>query len=137
MRKLGYPFHSVSTTFDEAANTFVFAEGALPLPQFALEGMVTRLRSGGRTQDGSPEVSYVETSTPGLRGQSGGPIFDYEGRLCTIQVHTVRYPLGFSPVVQQCDRRLEEYQFLNVGVGVGAETIVAFMRRQGVRLATV
>lgn len=132
--KLGYPFHSVSTTFDEGADAFVFAEGAFPLPRFALEGMVNRIRFGGRTPDGSVELSYVETSTPGLRGQSGGPIFDVEGRLCAIQVHTVHYPLGFSPVVEQGGRRLEEHQFLNVGVGVHAETILVFLTRHGVRV---
>ena len=134
--KLGYPFHSVSTTFDEAAGTFVFAEGALPMPLFALEGMITRLRSGSRTPGGSPPVTYVETSTPGLRGQSGGPIFDAEGRLCAIQVHTVHYPLGFSPpFTEQGGRRVEEHQFLNVGVGVSAETILRFLARYGVRVA--
>ena len=131
--KLGYPFHSVSTTFDEAADAFVFAEGAFPMPQFALEGMVTRIRSGGRTPDGSVEISFLETSTPGLRGHSGGPIFDVEGRLCGIQVHTVHYPLGFSPVVEQGGRRLEEHQFLNVGVGVHAATILPFLAQHGVR----
>ncbi len=88
---------------------------------------MTRIRSGGRTPDGAPELSYLETSTPGLRGQSGGPIFDVEGRLCAIQVHTVHYPLGFSPVVEQGGRQLEEHQFLNVGVGVHADTILAFL----------
>ena len=132
--KLGYPFHSVSTTFDEDADTFVFTEGAFPMPRFALEGMVTRIRSGGRTPDGSVEVSYVETSTPGLRGQSGGPIFDVEGRLCALQVHTVHYPLGFSPVVQHDGQQVEEHQFLNVAVGVHAATILAFLAQHGVRV---
>jgi hypothetical protein len=132
--KLGYPFHTVATTFDEASDAFVFAEGAFPMPQFALEGMVTRIRSGSRTPDGSLEISLVETSTPGLRGQSGGPIFDVDGRLCAIQVHTVHYPLGFSPLVEQGRRRTEEHQFLNVGVGVHAATILPFLAQHGVRV---
>jgi Trypsin-like peptidase domain len=131
--KLGYPFHSVSTTFDETADTFVFHEGAFPMPRFALEGMVTRIRSGGLTPDGSIEISYVETSTPGLRGQSGGPIFDVEGRLCALQVHTGHYPLGFSPTVEGDGRQVEEHQFLNVGVGVHASTILAFLAQHGMR----
>ncbi len=134
--KLGYPFHSVSTRFDEEADAFVFADGALPMPLFPLEGMITRFRSGSRASGGSLPVTYVETSTPGLRGQSGGPIFDVEGRVCAIQVHTVHYPLGFSPpVVEQGGRRLEEHQFLNVGVGVHAETILGFLAQFGVRVA--
>jgi len=132
--KLGYPFHSVSTTFDERADAFVFAEGAFPMPRFALEGMVTRVRSGAKSSNGSIEIAFLETSTPGLRGHSGGPIFDVEGRLCAIQVHTVHYPLGFSPVVEQGGRRVEEHQFLNVGVGVHAATILSFLDQHGVRV---
>ncbi len=133
--KLGYPFHSVSTTFDEAADAFVFAEGTFPLPQFPLEGIVTRTRVSDRGRESGIEVVFLETSSPGLRGQSGGPIFDTRGRVLGIQVHTVHYPLGFSPAVERDGQRLEEHQFLNTGVGVHVQTVLSFLRRHGVRVA--
>jgi hypothetical protein len=34
------------------------------------------------------KVKFIETSTPGLRGQSGGPLFDAKGEIWGIQSRT-------------------------------------------------
>jgi len=34
--KLGFPFHEITATFDEATNTFQLAPGTLPLPRFPI-----------------------------------------------------------------------------------------------------
>jgi len=74
----------------------------------------------------------LETSTPGLRGQSGGPIFDTKGTIWALQSRTSHFPLGFSPKVKKDGKDIEENQFLNVGWGVHAELIAAFLKDNGV-----
>ena len=76
----------------------------------------------------------IETSTPGLRGQSGGPIFDVAGAVCGMQSKTAHLPLGFSPR-SKSRRRVTEHQFLNVGLAVHAETMLEFFDRHGVAVA--
>ena len=100
---------------------------------FPNDGMVTRIVSRGMTNDNKFERLYVETSTPGLRGQSGGPVFDTEGRLCAMQVQTVHMPLGFHPTVEYDGKSVVENQFLNVGLGVHVRTIRAVLDDRGVR----
>lgn len=39
---------------------------------------------------------FIETSTPRLRGQSGGPIFDVNGAIWAIQSQTHHLKLGFG-----------------------------------------
>ena len=36
----------------------------------------------------------METSSPGLGGQSGGPVVDEYGLVCGIQVNTRKYPIA-------------------------------------------
>lgn len=60
-------------------------------------------------------LALIETSSPGLKGQSGGPIFDKEGTVFGIQSRTMHFPLGFAPPVQDGTARHKEHQFINVG----------------------
>ncbi len=133
--KIGYPFHDIQATFDEAGGGFVLAQGVLPLPRFPMEGIFTRNVLAGKSRDGKYEVKFLETSTPGLMGQSGGPIFDVNGTVWGIQSRTAHLALGFSPKVKKNGREVEENQFLNVGLGVHPELIVAFMRENGIKFA--
>jgi hypothetical protein len=133
--RLGFPFHAIAATFDAAKNAFELPPSALPIPRFPIEGIWTRTHVG-RGPDGI-ELKFVETSSPGLRGQSGGPIFDVDGHVRGMQTLTQHLPLGFSPDLEINGRKVTEHQLLNVGVGVQSETIVAFLQREGVRVATV
>ena len=45
------------------------------------------------------KVHYLETSSAGLLGQSGGPIFDIDGTVWAMQSRTTHLPLGFAPKV--------------------------------------
>lgn len=76
--KLGFPFYQIKATFNEA-NRFELAPGTLPLPRFPIEGIYTRNIIAGKSNDGKYNIKFLETSSPGLRGQSGGPIFDVKG----------------------------------------------------------
>ena len=78
--RLGFPFCDVPATFNETRNEFALNERAFPVPRFALDGIVARFNRRF-SEDGGSSALYIETSTPGLRGQSGGPLVDTQ-RAC-------------------------------------------------------
>ena len=129
--KLGFPFHEIKTTFDDAKG-FRLEDGSLPIPFFPIEGIYTRDVVHGKSRDGRYVLKYLETSTPGLRGQSGGPTFDVKGTIWAIQSRTEHLPLGFTPVINKDSKPVEEHQFLNAGLGVHPELITAFLTDNGI-----
>lgn len=132
--KLGFPFHSVEPVWDDATQSFQFPPGSLPFPLFPIEGMLTREIL--IEPDGTEPFPFkmLEVSSPGLKGQSGGPIFDSSGTVWAIQSSTLPLPLGFDPVVPGGGGRTE-HQFLNVGIGVHCESICAALDLVGVTYA--
>lgn len=130
--KLGYPFHQITPSFDEAKNGFVLPAGAVPLPRFPIDGILTRIADIEVPDPPPYALRWVETSSPGLKGQSGGPIFDTQGTIWAIQVQTAHFPLGFDPPVPNSQKGEKEHQFLNVGLGVHPETMFGLMKDQGV-----
>jgi hypothetical protein len=78
----------------------------------------------------------LETSSPGLKGQSGGPIVDTRGVVWGIQSKTANLSLGFDPTVPSEDGKKQgsrkEHQFLNVGWAAHPETIVGLLKEKGV-----
>lgn len=130
--KLGFPFHNPKSTFDEATGNFKLEQGTFPIPYFPIEGIFTRNIYGGKSNDGKYDITFLETSSPGLRGQSGGPIFDTKGTVWAIQSRTSHLPLGFTPKVIKNGKEVEENQFLNVGLGIHPLTLVPFLRDNGV-----
>lgn len=131
--RLGFPFHELKTSFNEDTGNFKLPPGVLPIPLFPLEGIFTRNVLVGKSKDGRYEIKFLETSSPGLRGHSGGPIFDTYGTVWAIQSRTQHFPLGFSPKVIRDGKEVEEHQFLNVGWGIHPEVIVSFLRDNGIR----
>jgi hypothetical protein len=130
--KLGFPFTHVTATFDENTKNFKLAEGSLPLPLFPIEGMHTRNIAHGKSADGTLDALFVETSSPGIKGQSGGPIFDRECNICGIQVRTNHMPLDFKAEANVNGEKVIENQFINLGVGVHAKTIVDILKKRNV-----
>ena len=128
--RLGFPFHAIGATFVDATGQFQLAEGTLPLPLFPLDGIHTRLYNVVDPAS-HRQASFIEVSTPGLRGQSGGPIFDPEGVVWGIQSRTVHLPLGFNPKVTVGDREIEEHQFLNVGLAAHVDEVVRLLGSRG------
>ena len=133
--KLGYPLHGIEPTFDEATNTFTLPPGSVPLPTFPLEGMFTRIvntRVPG-SGDGNADPSlFIETSTPSLIGQMGGPVFDAEAVVWGIQSHTMHHALGFRPPVPGGREGQVEHQFLNTGLAVHASVIRGVLDAAGI-----
>jgi len=109
--------------------------GTLPIPRFPINGIFTRTRSFGKTRNGLYGIKYIETSSPGLRGQSGGPIFDVHGTVWSIQSRTEHLPLGFSPTIEKGGKTVVEHQFLNVGLGVHPSTIYDFLKHSGIEFS--
>lgn len=94
--RLGFPFQEVKPTYDVATGGFNL--GSVNFCFFPNEGILTRqLEVSDTPGDPNGRVAFIETSSPGLRGQSGGPIFDQQGTIWGIQSHTGHLDLGFSP----------------------------------------
>lgn len=134
--RIGFPFVGLNADFDHEEKRFVLPPGALPIAFFPNDCIHTRNLLTGNSKDGGYEMLYIETSTPGLRGQSGGPIFDRSGRIAGIQVKTMHLPLGFKPEVATEKGTVVENQFLNVGVGVHVDTVTTIMDSLGIRYAS-
>ena len=128
--KLGYAFTELETEFDPTTNGFkIDFKNLVPFP---LEGMYTRnilFKSQNAGKDmPAIEPKFIETSTPGLRGHSGGPLVDKEGRVWAIQSRTAHIPLGMNPVMAKGERGREAEQFLNVSWAIHPEIIVKFLK---------
>jgi len=130
--KLGYPFYQVPVKFDEVTGNFELSLDAFSFPRFPLEGIYRRNMVVPNSDYGGRPIQFLETSSPGLRGQSGGPVFDSRGTVWAIQSKTIHIPLGFSPTVKDKGREIEEHQFLNVGLGVHPTLLTQFLRDNGV-----
>lgn len=130
--KLGFPFHNIHATFDENTHNFRLAPNTIPIPRFPLEGMYTRNQILVDSNNPQIQTKFIETSSPGLRGQSGGPIFDIHGFVWAIQSRTSSLELGFKPQVKRNNKIVEENQFLNVGLGVHPEILVSFLQQNNV-----
>lgn len=122
--KLGYPFSEVEVSFDEASGGFHLHTENLPL--FPMDGIFTRRKVWVHENTGE-KAHFIEMSSPGLRGQSGGPVYDVEGRVCGLQSHTDHLPLGFSPKLRIGGREVTEHQYLNIGQAANVEAILSFL----------
>ncbi|WP_153800563.1 trypsin-like peptidase domain-containing protein [Foetidibacter luteolus] len=130
--KLGFPFHSIEPTFDDHKG-FVLPPGSLPIPIFPIDGIYTRtvnIQSNGAKPY---PLMFIETSTPGLRGQSGGPTFDVNGAIWAIQSQTHHLKLGFGDN-QKNSKEVEHLknQYLNVGWGTHSLTVTSFLTENNI-----
>lgn len=127
--RVGFPFSDIKPTFEEDTNSFILPQNSIPIPFFPNEGIFTRnvLLNNDSSINNRYKLMYIETSSPGLRGQSGGPIFDTDGNIWGIQSSTQHYPLGFSPRVPNSKKNEVEHQFMNIGWGVHVETLIGMM----------
>lgn len=129
--RLGHPFHEIKASFDDATGKFTLDPQTFPIARFPNDGIFTRFILKNAA-DGSRQVQFIETSTAGLRGQSGGPIFDKEGRVWAIQSQTTSLPLGFTPSVKQGSREVVEHQFMHLGWGTHIQHGIDLMNANGV-----
>ncbi|GAB4020941.1 S1 family peptidase [Spirosoma koreense] len=131
--RLGYPFPEFTNfRYNPAIDDIEWITTGRPnSPRFPIDGIVTRLLSENN------EITGIEMSTPGLRGQSGGPLFDTKGLIYGMQSATRHLHLGFDiedreVMVNGRKSRVSNYPFLNVGQCVHVDVIKAFLRERNV-----
>ncbi len=130
--RLGYPFIEVIPKFHEESNAFEIPK-VTESAAYATDGMISLIGNRGRSKDNTCDIVNIETASPGLRGQSGGPMLDREGHLCGMQVMTVHRALGFHPMAELDGQKYLENQFLNAGVGLHISTIMQLLDSRNVR----
>ncbi|HEY7001945.1 MAG TPA: trypsin-like peptidase domain-containing protein [Candidatus Udaeobacter sp.] len=130
--RVGFPFPEFSNfAYNKTKDQIEWTTtGSTNLPRFPIDGMVSRL-----LVDGSATVGF-ELTTPGLRGQSGGPAFDHEARIWGMQSETWHLDLNFD-VAQDVFRqgkkkKVTSFSFLHVGRCVHVDVLKQFMRKHGV-----
>ena len=131
--RLGFPFNSVEASYAAAADQFMITK--MEVPYFPIEGILTRQLEKSRSSSGYMN-GFIETSSPGLMGQSGGPIFDASGAVWGIQSQTQSLSLGFAPEVKDPANPTapgkREHQFLNVGWCTHPATIVGLLTERNI-----
>lgn len=127
--RLGYPFpefnnfrHNPVTDDIEWTNT-----GNSNSPKFPMDGIITRFGGDGQ------QINSIEMSTPGLRGQSGGPLFDTDGLVYGMQFVTNHLHLGFdikdAEIANEGKKvKISNYPFLHVGHCIHVDRITEFLR---------
>ena len=126
--KLGYPFQQVKASYDESGGQFRLSQGSHPLARFPMEGIYTRTLSAGKSTDGRYEIKFLETSSPGLIGQSGGPLFDSRGTLWGVQSRTDMHSFPIRTRVPGRERVHREVLSLNLGVAIHPELLVSYLK---------
>jgi hypothetical protein len=131
--RLGFPFPAFTNfAYDAERDAIGWTSGGRQdTPQFPIEGMLTRYLG-----DEAGNVMGFEMSTPGLRGQSGGPAFDAQGRVWGMQAATNHLDLDFD-VNQEVWRngqtkKVNDSAFLHVGHCIHVDAMKAFLRAHGV-----
>lgn len=131
--RLGFPFPEFTNfAYDAASDSIDWTNaGKSSSPSFPIEGMVTRL-----VGDATGNVVGFELSTPGLRGQSGGPAFDIDGRIWGMQSATNHLDLNFdvdAEVVRGGKKqRVKDHAFLHVGRAIHVSQLKDFMKTHNV-----
>lgn len=125
--RLGFPFAEFTNfSYDPVNDEIKWTQtGNVASPSFPIEGMVTRLIA-----DASGVVGF-ELSTPGIKGQSGGPAFDLDGRVWGMQSQTRHLDLDFDVdlVVPRGPKRkhIQESALFHVGNCVHVNELKLFM----------
>ena len=132
--RLGYPFPEFNNFEYNASLDDIgwIATGNPNSPRFPLDGIITRFVGVDN------QIAAIEMSTPGLRGQSGGPLFDRDGIVYGMQHLTSHLHLGFDlkekEIVQDGKKtKISNYPFLHVGHCVHVDKIKEFLKEHGVK----
>ncbi len=132
--RLGYPFPEFNNFFYDEANDDInwTNEGVRSSPRFPIEGMVTRFLAENNKMYG------IEMSTPGLRGQSGGPLFNATGVVYGMQFSTKHLHLGFDMVdkevlINNKIKKVNDYAFIHLGQCIHADVIKDFLTEHAVK----
>ena len=132
--KLGYAFPNFDIfEYSDKLNRIILKEASsINSTIFPLDGIVTR-----GLIDEHNNLSMFETSTAGLRGQSGGPIFSPDGVVYGIQSMNSSLDLNFDihKVVKRGlhVKKVDYTPFINLGIGVASTEIIKFLEENKVK----
>lgn len=131
--RLGFPFPEFNNfKYNESTDDLEWiADGVAHSPRFPIEGMLTRFLAEAN------QVYGIEMSTPGLRGQSGGPLFDEKARVCGMQFSTKHLHLGFDMIDKEIRlsngvKKVTDYSFLHLGQCIHVDAIKSFLKEHNV-----
>lgn len=132
--RFGFPFPEFTNfQYDDVDDEINFTKaGNMFSPSFPIDGIITR-----HVLDGQKIVG-IELSTPGLKGQSGGPLFDTNGIICGMQSETVQYHMGFDEqkieILSNGRKTItKNHSFLNVGRCIHVDAIKDFLKLNNVK----
>jgi len=132
--RLGFPFPEFTNyTYNPITDQLEWTnQGILHSPRFPIEGMVTRFLSE------ESRLMGIEMSTPGLRGQSGGPLFDEDGIIYGMQYSTKHLHLGFDLenkeiLVGNKLVKVSDYSFLHLGQCIHTDVMKEFLEEKKIR----
>lgn len=132
--RLGFPFPEFTNfRYNETTDDIEWTTtGVQASPRFPIEGMVTRFLGDEN------RIFGIELSTPGLRGQSGGPLFDDKGVVYGMQFSTKHLHLGFDIVDKEIltnnrVKKVSDYSFLHLGQCIHVDIIKEFLRENSVK----
>lgn len=132
--RLGFPFAEFNNyQYNQSTDDIEWTQTGLQVsPIFPLEGMITRFL-------GDPDngLMGIEMSTPGLRGQSGGPLFDDQGIVYGMQFSTKHLHLGFDLIDKEIMtdvgvKKVSDFSFLHLGQCIHINVIKAFLKQHNV-----
>lgn len=137
--RLGFPFPEFNNFRYNPLNDDIewTNEGTKVSPRFPIEGMVTRFIG-----DAKGVKFGIEMSTPGLRGQSGGPLFDENGVVFGMQSRTKHLHLGFDIENKEIfskgkSKKINDYSFIHLGECIHVDIIKEFLRKHQVKFTEV
>ena len=107
-------------------------EGNQNTPLFSNEGMVSRLVAKNNT------ITGIELSTPGIKGTSGGPLYDENGIIYGVQSLSKQYHLGFdiieeSTLINGEYKQISNYPFISLGECVSLQVIKDFLKENNIK----
>lgn len=131
--KLGFPWpaYNCFKYNKETDEIEIDLNGSFDTPAFPLDGMITRLIVKEN------ELIAFESSSPGLKGQSGGPVFDKDGNILGIQSLTTHLDLMFD-IDYKIKKNTREYkalakQFINLGIAISSNQIIKFLEENKIK----
>lgn len=133
--RLGFPFPEYSNyRYNPETDDVEWTQSGNPnSPVFPMDGIVTRFLG-----DAQLGITGIEMSTPGLRGQSGGPLFNQDGLVYGMQYATNHLYLGFDirdkEIIHDGKKsKVSNYPFLHVGLCVHADKIKEFLHYHNIK----
>lgn len=132
--RIGFPFPEFSNfRHNEDNDDIEWTNTGNPnSPIFPIDGILTRFLG-----DQSGNISGIELSTPGLKGQSGGPLFDLESKIYGMQFATNHLHLGFDSkdreiITDGKKTKVSNFPFLHVGLCIHVEKIKEFLSEHNI-----